>query len=125
MKVIQWRAPSVLNEIQANKRVKNNVIVPTNRENARVAISRRPVNGNAFELKYLVLPLTVTVPHVDEAATGGTTIPGVRPGVGPGMVSSPHAQHPAAQFLRPCAHNIVQGPVPDGAAAIDTEQHKN
>jgi hypothetical protein len=70
------------------------------------------------------LPSTVTDPQPDGASTGRVTIPG--PGPGPGLlgaVSSTHAQHPAAQFLRPCAHNIVQGPVPDGVA-IYTGQHK-
>jgi hypothetical protein len=65
MRVIQWSAPSVLNDIHANKRVTNNMNVPKTGANARVATASIPVTTDAFELKYLVLPSTVTDPQTD------------------------------------------------------------
>jgi len=68
MSVIQWSAPSVLNDIHANKRVTNNINVPKNGAKATVATASIPVTTDAFELKYLVLPSTVTDPQPDGAA---------------------------------------------------------
>jgi hypothetical protein len=65
MRVIQWSAPSVLNDIHANKRVTNNMNVPKTGEKTRVALASIPLKGDKFELRYLVLPSIVTVPQTD------------------------------------------------------------
>jgi hypothetical protein len=48
-------------EIQKKKRVRTNINTPYTGAKTRVAPSFRPASGDDFELRYLVLPLTVTV----------------------------------------------------------------